>query len=117
MLRTKALRMAGILFALALALPTLAAPHGPKQTGNQLRGTITLFSSAKFAGQELKAGNYDVSAAGDKVKISRDGRKVAEAPAEWKQGPKPRVSSVVLDSNNAIKEIHFSGKDHYVALE
>jgi hypothetical protein len=110
-------RFAIAVFAFALAFPVLAAPGTTKGTEKPIRSTITLTSPAMIAGHELKAGDYEVSASGDKVTISQNGKMVAEAPAQWKDAPKPRTSTIVLDANNTIKEIHFGGKDHYVALE
>jgi hypothetical protein len=110
-------RFAMAVFTVALALPVLAAPHGPKGAEKPFRSTITLPSPAMVAGHELKAGNYEVAASTDKVTISRDGKTVAEAPAQWKDAPKPRTSTIVLDASNTIKEIHFGGKDQYVSLE
>jgi hypothetical protein len=110
-------RFAIAVFAFAMALPVLAAPPAPKGTEKPIRSMITLTSPVMVSGHELKAGDYEVSAFGDKVTISQYGKTVAEAPAQWKDAPKPRTSTIVLDANNTIKEIHFGGKDHYVELE
>jgi hypothetical protein len=80
------------------------------------RVAVDLHSAATLAGKDLKPGTYQVSADGSKMTISRDGKVMAEAPIEWKDGQsKASYTSVVTDGNQ-ITEVHFDGKAKYISV-
>ncbi|MGB9245112.1 MAG: hypothetical protein WCC03_17305 [Candidatus Acidiferrales bacterium] len=105
-----------ILAALALAIPIAARADDSKTVKPVSHIAVDLHSSATLVGKDLKPGTYQVSADETKMTISRDGKVVAEAPIEWKDGQsKASYTSVVLDSNQ-IAEVHFGGKAKYISV-
>ena len=85
-----------ILAALALAIPIAARADDSKTVKPVSHIAVDLHSSATLAGKDLKPGTYQVSADETKMTISRDGKVVAEAPIEWKDGQsKASYTSVV----------------------
>jgi hypothetical protein len=111
-------RLLGVMLVLAMAIPAMAGPRVSKSERATVKSTLTLPSAITIAGKNLKPGVYSVVADESKVKISLDGRVVAEAPIQWADATgKIQQTAVVLDSNNQLKEIRFSGKSRYVVLQ
>ncbi|MFY9729036.1 MAG: hypothetical protein WB723_01640 [Candidatus Acidiferrales bacterium] len=105
-----------ILAALALVIPIAARADDSKTVKPVSHVAVDLHSSATLAGKDLKPGTYQVSADETKMTIYRDGKVVAEAPIEWKDGQsKASYTAVVLDSNQ-IAEVHFGGKAKYISV-
>jgi len=105
-----------ILAALALVIPIAARADDSKTVKPVSRVAVDLHNAATLAGKDLKPGTYQVSADESKMTISRDGKVVAEAPIEWKDGQsKASYTSVVTDSNQ-ITEVHFGGKAKYISV-
>jgi hypothetical protein len=105
-----------ILAALALAMPIAARADDSKTVKPVSRVAVDLHNAATLAGKDLKPGTYQVSADESKMTISRDGKVVAEAPIEWKDGEsKASYTSVVVNSNQ-ITEIHFGGKAKFISV-
>ena len=105
-----------LLALMAMSLPVLAAPRASTDSAPTLKTTLIISDPVTFAGTQLKPGSYDIVARESKVTISRDGQKIAEADAEWRDDQHaPRVSSIVL-SGNQITEVHFAGKTKYIAI-
>jgi hypothetical protein len=105
-----------ILAALALVIPIAARADDSKTVKPVSRVAVDLHSAATLAGKDLKAGTYQVSADDSKMTISRDGKVVAEAPIEWKDGQsKASYTSVITDSDK-ITEVHFGGKTKYISV-
>jgi hypothetical protein len=105
-----------ILAALALAMPIASRADDSKTVKPVSRVAVDLHNAATLAGKDLKPGTYQVSADESKMTISRDGKVVAEAPIEWKDGQsKASYTSVVVNSNQ-IAEIHFGGKAKYISV-
>ena len=105
-----------ILAALALVIPIAARADDAKTVKPVSRVAVDLHSAATLAGKDLKPGAYQVSADGSKMTISRDGKVMAEAPIEWKDGQsKASYTSVVTDGNQ-ITEVHFDGKAKYISV-
>jgi hypothetical protein len=99
-----------------MSLPVLAAPRTPKDSVPTLKTTLIIPDPVTFAGAQLKPGSYDIVARESKVSVSRDGRKIIEAGAEWRdEQHAPRSSSIVLDGSQ-VKEVHFAGKMKYIAV-
>ncbi len=90
---------------------TLAASAQPIHT------SFTLRSSAKLAGTELKAGDYNVTADDTKVTIMSRGKVVAEAKVEWKDGASKAGSTSLLIAGDEIKEIRFGGNTKYAVVQ
>ena len=105
-----------ILAALALVIPIAARADDSKTIKPVSRVAVDLHSAVTLGGKDLKPGSYQVSADGSKMTISRDGKVVAEAPIEWKDGQsKASYTSVVTDGNQ-ITEVHFDGKAKYISV-
>jgi hypothetical protein len=105
-----------ILAALALVIPIAARADDSKAVKPVSRVAVDLHSAATLAGKDLKPGTYQVSADDSRMTISRDGKVVAEAPIEWKDGQsKASYTSVITDSDK-ITEVHFGGKTKYISV-
>lgn len=111
-------RLLGVMLVLAMAIPAMAGPRASKTDKATIKSTLTLPNAITVAGKDLKPGTYSVVADESKVKISLDGRVVAEAPIQWVDATgKTQRTAVVLDSNNQLKEIRFGGKNRYAVLQ
>jgi hypothetical protein len=104
-------------FAALVMLVAIAAPTTPaKETKAGVTITMSLLNPATFAGKELKPGDYAVSADETHVRISLNGKVIAEAPVQWKdETSKPKYSAFVSEGNK-ITEIHFGGKTRFVSI-
>jgi hypothetical protein len=97
---------------LSMGLQTLSA----KDTKLGSSTTVTVQNSTWLAGQEIKPGDYTVSASDTQLTISKNGKVIAQAPVQWKdEANKPKYSTIVADGNK-IKEVHFGGKAKYVEV-
>lgn len=103
-----------MLAALALAMPFAASANSGKDT-KSVTAQMDIVNDATIGGKQLKAGTYDVKATETKVTLSHNGKVVAEAPVQWKDGSKASYSSIVADGG-AVKEIHFGGKSRYAEI-
>lgn len=111
-------RLLGVMLVLAMAIPAIAGPRVSKSERATVKSSLTLPASVTIAGKNLKPGVYAVVADESKVKISLDGRVVAEAPIQWMDAAtKTQQTAVVLDSNNQLKEIRFGGKTRYAVIQ
>lgn len=104
-------------FAALVMLVAIAAQTAPaKDTKAGVTTTMSLLNPATFAGKELKPGDYVVSADETHVRLSMNGKVVAEAPVQWKdETSKPKYSAFVSEGNK-ITEIHFGGKTRFVTI-
>lgn len=104
-----------MLAAVALAVPFAASANSGKDT-KSVTAQLDIVSDASIGGKQLKAGTYDVKATETKVTLSHNGKVVAEAPVQWKDGDsKQKFSSIVTDAGT-VKEIHFNGKTRYAEI-
>ena len=106
--------IAPILIALVLAIPAAArvgtGDTKPTSANMQILNTISL------AGTQIKPGMYKVTADDSKVTVEQNGKMVAEAPIQWKEGSvKANYSNIVTDGD-AVTEIHFGGKMRFVTV-
>ena len=73
---------------------------------------VTLFQAATLNGKQLKAGDYKVELAGDKVVLRKSGQST-EAPVKVEQGAQKFSSTSVRYANangaNRIEEIRLGG--------
>lgn len=97
-----------VFMLLTLAIAASAQP---------IHSTFTLPVPAKLAGTDLKPGDYSVTADDAKVTLSFNGKVVAEAKVEWKDGAsKAPLTSLLIDGDE-IKEIRFGGKTRYAVVQ
>ena len=109
-------RVMTVFAALAL-LVAVAAQNAPaKDTKAGVTTTMSLLNPATFAGKELKPGDYAVTADETHVRISMNGKVIAEAPVQWKDETSKARYSAFVSQDNKITEIHFGGKTRFVAI-
>jgi hypothetical protein len=104
-----------ILVALVLAMP-LAARGVSANTSKSTNATMDILSQVSLAGKQLKPGTYSISADDSKVTVARDGKVIAEAPVQWKDGTSKARYSNIVTVGDQVKEIHFGGKMRYVEI-
>jgi|ERR1700693_1544506 len=90
---------------------TIAASAQP------IRSNFTLASPAKLGGAELKAGDYNITADDTKVTLKVNGKVVAEAKVEWKDGASKASQTSLLIAGDEIKEFRFEGKTRYAVVQ
>jgi len=101
--------------ALALALPA-AARHDANDNKSTVKASMDLLQPTTLGGTQLKPGSYSVTADNAKVSLFRDGKLVAQAPVEWKEGSNKARYSTIVTEGDQVKEIHFNGKSKYVQV-
>jgi hypothetical protein len=105
-----------ILAALVLLVSISAQIAPAKDTKAGVNTTMSLLNPTTLAGKNLKPGDYAVTADDTHVKLSLNGKVVAEAPVQWKdESSKARFSAFVINDNK-ITEIHFGGKTRFVTI-
>jgi hypothetical protein len=104
--------VAALVLVLSIGLQTLSAKDSKMGTST----TVSVQNSMWLAGQEIKPGDYTVSANETQLTISRNGKIVAQAPVQWKDETSKARSSTVVADGNKIKEVHFGGKTKYVEV-
>jgi hypothetical protein len=102
--------------ALVLLVAVVAQTAPAKDTKPGVSTTMSLLVPASVAGHELKPGDYAVSADETHVKISMNGKVVAEAPVQWKDETSKAKYSAFVSEGNKITEIHFGGKTRFVTI-
>lgn len=80
------------------------------------RATMELPSDVTVAGTQVKAGTYDVEANESTLKLTRNGKVVAQAPIEWKDERSKSESSSIVSESGRIIEVHFGGKTRYAQI-
>lgn len=80
------------------------------------RVTLDLLENASVAGTKVKAGTYDVEASESTLKLTQNGKLVAQAPIEWKDEQSKQQSSSFVAESGRITEVHFSGKARYAQI-
>jgi hypothetical protein len=113
----RSMNRAMTVFAALVLLVAIAAQNAPaKDTKAGVTTTMSLLVPATVAGHELKPGDYAVSADETHVKISMNGKVVAEAPVQWKDETSKAKYSAFVSQGNKITEIHFGGKTRFVSI-
>lgn len=101
-----------VYLALAAVVPVAVCASNE----NSMNASMSLFGATSLAGKNLKPGNYAVTADDTKVTFKMDGKMVAEAAIQWKDGTvKPSTDRIVTDGEK-IREIHFRGKTRYAQV-
>jgi hypothetical protein len=109
-------RVVTVFAALVMLVAIVAQTTPAKDTKAGVTATMSLLNSATFAGKQLKPGDYAVSADETHVRISMNGKVVAEAPVQWKDETGKAKYSAFVSENNKITEIHFGGKTRFVTI-
>ena len=104
-----------LLLALAAIVP-IAARAGSASTGNSINASMSLLMARTLAGKNLKPGSYAVSVDDTKVTFKQDGKMVAEASIQWKDGTEKSNTDMIISQGDQIREIHFRGKTRYAAV-
>ena len=78
--------------------------------------TLDVLNKVSLGSTELKPGTYQVTAAESKVTFKLNGKVVAEAAAQWKDGDAKAKFSAIVAANGKIKEIRFAGNDRYLEV-
>ncbi len=106
--------VAPILIALVLAMPVAArvgtSDAKPTSANMQILNPISL------GGTEIKPGMYKVIADDSKVTIEQNGKMIAEAPVQWKEGSVKASYSNIVTVGDQVTEIHFGGKMRFVTI-
>lgn len=103
----KSVALFTVLMLLAMAIPAPA---------KSIHSSFNLPSPAKLSGTPLKAGEYEVKADETKVTLVFNGKVVAEAKVEWKDGASKASQTSLLIVGEEIKEIRFGGKSRYAVI-
>ena len=106
----------GILAALMLAIPVAAHASAEPKNAKPTVTTIDIQSPTSLSGKTLEAGTYRISMDDTKVTVERDGKVVAEAPAQWKDGASKAPYTSFVKDESGIREIHLRGKTRYIAI-
>ncbi|HXX43785.1 MAG TPA: hypothetical protein VEJ38_03595 [Candidatus Acidoferrales bacterium] len=106
--------VAPILIALVMAMPLAArvSTNGTKPTS----ATMEVLNTISLGGTQIKPGTYKVTADDSKVTLEQNGKMVAEAPVQWKEGDAKARYSNIVTVNDHVTEIHFGGKVRYVSV-
>jgi len=115
MSRRISIRIVAVLAVLALLMPVTAGVASAKES-NVVKTDVLLLNPATLNGLQLKPGTYSLVADGSKLTLRQNGKVVAMAPITWKDDSAKSASTTVVVSDNAVQEIHFSGKTKYVAI-
>jgi hypothetical protein len=109
-------RVVTVFAALVMLVAIVAQTAPAKDTKAGVSATMSLLNPATFAGKQLKPGDYAVSADETHVKLSMNGKVVAEAQVQWKDETSKAKYSAFVSENNKITEIHFGGKTRFVTI-
>jgi len=109
-------RFIAVVAVLAFLLPLTAGVAAAKDSTNVVKTQVELLNPAVLNGTQLKPGTYDLKADGSTVSFMQRGKVVAEAPMTWKDDSSKSSYTSVVVNDNAVQEIHFSGKTRYIAI-
>jgi hypothetical protein len=102
MKRNSIYRTAGLLVALAIAVPLLAKPFTK---------TISISQSAKFGTASVQAGEYLLSINGNKATVQKGKDTVAVSEGRWEErDAKSQYTSIVVDGDGQVREVRFAGE-------
>ena len=116
MFRNKIRSVMGVGVALAFLFLATVANAKDKNASKDTSTTLSVMSNLTLGGQAVKPGVYTVKASDNTVALEMNGKTVAQAPAEWKDGTDKAANSTVRSDSGVIKEIHFSGKTQYIVV-
>ena len=110
-------RLAAILAIVIMSIPFITSTSLAKDVKNSLKTNIYVSSSVTLGGKELKPGDYQFAADETSLKVSRDGKVVAEAAIQWQDGQSKASSSSLVVEGNQVKEIRFGGKSKSAVVQ
>jgi hypothetical protein len=120
MLRRNVFAIAVVACILAL-VPTISCASTAKFTTISAKSnrkiTVNVFKGHTLAGKMVKEGTYQVKMNDSTVAFIADGKVVAEAPGEWKDGSEKAASDFLRVERNAILEIHIGGQTRYFSVQ
>lgn len=104
--------------AVAVMILMMATGAGASAAGKKgdAATTVDILNAVSLGSQQLKPGTYEVTADDTKVKFALNGKVVAEAAAQWKDGGAKSKYSTIVATSGKIKEIRFAGKDRYLEI-
>lgn len=95
------LRCVAVLALAALAVPVFAKP---------ISRDISLSHAVKFGKADVQAGDYRLLVDGEKVKLMKGSKVVAELEAKWEQRDTPSpYTAVLINRFGEIEEVRFRG--------
>ena len=101
------IRVSTLFIALSALLITIPAWAAHLDATQFTPATQTTIGTAT-----LSPGSYELRAqeGSNRLQIVQEGKVISEVPCQWEQLPQKARENEVLTSNNAVQEIHFSGR-------
>ena len=106
----KIYRLAAIIAVMAFSIPFISSTSLAKDVKSGLKATIYVSSNVTLGGKELKPGDYQFTADDTSLKVTHDGKLVAEAPIQWQDGQSKAANSSLVVEGSQVKEVRFGGK-------
>ena len=95
-------RIAVLLVALAMVVPTFAKPFTT---------TINISQAAKLGHASLEAGEYRLSIDGNKATVQKGKNTVAEGEGRWEErDSKSQYTSILLGQDGQVREVRLAGQ-------
>jgi hypothetical protein len=120
MLRRNVFAIAVVACILAL-VPTISSASTPKFTTISAKSghkvTVNVGQDHTLAGKMVKGGTYQLRMDDSTVAFFANGKVVAEAPGEWKDGSEKAAYDFIKVEGDAIKEIHIAGQTRYFSVQ
>ena len=103
------------LAAVAVAAPFTVRNASAKST-KATTATMDILNTTTLGGKQIQPGTYTFKIDDSSVTVSQNGKMVAQAPVQWKDGTTKANYTNIVIQNDQIKEIHFGGKTKYVQV-
>lgn len=120
MLRRNVFAIAVVTCILAL-VPTISCASTAKFTTVSAKSshkvTVNVGEDHTLAGTMVKEGTYQLKMDDSTVAFVANGKVVAEAQGEWKDGSDKAAYDFIKVEGNAIKEIHIGGQTRYFSVQ
>ena len=118
MSRRNAFTIAVVACILAL-VPTVssASTYALVSAKSSHRLTVNVTQDHTLAGKMVKEGTYQLKVDDSKVAFMANGRVVAEASGEWKDGSAKASYDFLKVDGDAITEIHIAGQSRYFSVQ
>ena len=120
MLRRNVFAIAVVACILAL-VPTMSSASTPTFTTVSAKSThkvtVDVGEDHTLAGKMVKEGTYQLKMDDSTVAFVANGKVIAEAQGEWKDGSEKAAYDFLKVEGNAIKEIHIGGQTRYFSVQ
>ncbi len=120
MLRRHVFAFAVVACILAL-VPAISSASTPTFTTISAKSnhkvTVNVGEDHTLAGKMVKEGTYLLKMDDSTVAFVANGKVVAEAQGEWKDGSEKAAYDFLKVEGNAIKEIHIGGQTRYFSVQ